>query len=130
MNGILIDSSAWIEYFKVHKEFLFIDNLIDNNKVCINDLILAELLPSIIHRKEKHLAELLNNITKYEIEVDWDELQKFQVLNLRHGNNNIGIADLIIIQNCIQNKLKLVTRDKHFSLMSKYLPLEIYESNT
>jgi predicted nucleic acid-binding protein len=77
-----------------------------------------------------HIAELLNNITKYEIKINWAELQRFQALNLRHGNNNIGIADLIIIQNCVQNKLKLATRDKHFSSMSKYLPLEIYESNT
>jgi predicted nucleic acid-binding protein len=126
MNNVLIDSSAWIEYFKVHKEFSFIDDLIDSNKLCINELILTELLPSIIHKKEKHLAELLNGLVKYEIKIDWKELQSYQLLNLKHGNNNIGIADLIIAQNCIQNNLKLVSRDKHFALMAEYLPIGIY----
>jgi predicted nucleic acid-binding protein len=126
MNNIIIDSSAWIEYFKVHKEFLFIDELIDNNTVCTNEFILTELIPSIMYKKENHLAELLNGLVKYEIKTDWKELQNYQLLNLKHGNNNIGIVDLIIVQNCIQNKLKLVSRDKHFILMSEYIPIEIY----
>jgi predicted nucleic acid-binding protein len=127
MSNILIDSSAWIEYFKVHENFLFIDDLIDNNSLCTNDLILTELLPSIIHKKEHHLADLLNTIAKYDIVIDWQELQKYQELNLKHGNNNIGIADLIIVQNSIQNNLKIVSADKHFKTMEKYLPLETYK---
>jgi predicted nucleic acid-binding protein len=127
MSNILIDSSAWIEYFKVYENFLFIDDLIDNNTLCTNDLILTELLPSIIHKKEHHLADLLNTIAKYDIVIDWQELQEYQKINLKHGNNNIGIADLIIAQNSIQNNLKIVSADKHFSTMAKYLPLEIYK---
>lgn len=126
MKNILVDSSAWIEYFRGHKNYLFIDDLIDNNTLRINNLILTELLPSVIHRKENRLAQLLNKIERYEIKIDWDELQNYQLQSLKHGNNNIGISDLIIAQNCIQNKLKIVSVDKHFELMSKYLPLEIY----
>jgi predicted nucleic acid-binding protein len=127
MSNILIDSSAWIEYFKVHENFLFIDDLIDYNTLCTNDLILTELLPSIIHKKEHHLADLLNTIAKYDIIIDWQELREYQKLNLKYGNNNIGIADLIIVQNSIQNNLKIVSADKHFGAMAKYLPLEIYK---
>ncbi len=125
MNNYLIDSSAWIEYFKTHKEFQFIDDLIDVNTICTNDLVLSELLPSIIHKREKQLSELLSSIRKFPIEIDWEEIRQFQVLNLKHGNNNVGIADLIIVQNCIQNKLILVTNDKHFKLMKKYISFEI-----
>jgi predicted nucleic acid-binding protein len=127
MNDILIDSSAWIEYFRAHKGFRFIDELIDNNTLCTNDLILTELLPSIKQKKENGLADLLNSLINYEIAIDWNELRDYQLLNLKHGNNNIGIADLIIVQNCIQNGLKLVTWGKHFLLMAKYLPLEIQQ---
>jgi predicted nucleic acid-binding protein len=126
VNNILIDSSAWIEYFRVHKGFRFIDDLIDNNTLCTNDLILTELLPSIKQKRENHLAQLLGSLVKYEVKIDWNELQDYQLLNLKHGNNNMGIADLIIAQNCIQNKLRIVAPDKHFLLMSEYLPLEIY----
>jgi len=83
------------------------------------------LLPSIIHKKEYKLADLLNNISKYALEIDWREIRDIQLLNLKHGNNNIGISDIIIAQNCIQNELKLIARDRHFEAMSKYISLDI-----
>jgi len=125
MNN-LVDSSAWIEYFKGNEKFLFLNDLIYTNSICINDIILAEILPSIIYKKEYKLAELLNSIKKYLLIIDWHEIQNFQLLNLEHGNNNIGISDIIIAQNCIQNDLFLIEKDKHFSAMSKYIPLKIY----
>lgn len=126
MNNI-IDSSAWIEFFKGNKKYYFIKDLINNNAICTNDIILTELLPSIVHKKEKKLAELLNSITKYDLLINWQEILNMQILNLKHGNNNIGISDIIIIQNCLQNNLKLITNDKHFSDMAKYIPVEIYK---
>jgi predicted nucleic acid-binding protein len=127
MNNILVDSSAWIEYFKTYKDYAFIDDLIDNNSICTNDLILTELLPSMIHKKENHLITLLNSVVKYEIEIDWKKLQDIQVMNYKHGYNNIGITDLIIAQNCLQNNLSLVACDKHFNDMAEYLPLKMYK---
>ena len=126
MNNI-IDSSAWIEYFRGNEKYHFIRDLIYNNAICTNDIILAELLPSIIHRKETNLAELLDSVTKYTLSIDWQEIRNIQILNLKHGNNNMGISDIIIVQNCIQNNLRLVSNDKHFTAMAKYMPLELYE---
>jgi predicted nucleic acid-binding protein len=127
MSFVLIDSSAWIEYFRGNKEYLFITELIKNNSICTNDIILTELLPSMIQKKEKKLVELMNSIIKYDIEIIWNELQNLQLMNLQHGNNNVPITDLIIAQNCLQNDLSIVARDKHFKLMSKYIPIKIYE---
>jgi len=70
---------------------------------------------------------LLNSVTKYALTINWQEVQNMQLLNLKHGNNNIGISDIIIVQNCIQNNLKLISNDKHFISMAKYMPLEIYD---
>ena len=125
MNNF-IDSSAWIEYFRGKQKYLFINDLIYTNAICTNDLILAELLPSIIHRKEHHLAELLDNVMKYELIIDWQEIQNIQMLNLKHGNSNIGISDIIIAQNCMHNDLKIIAHDKHFMAMAKYLPIKIF----
>jgi predicted nucleic acid-binding protein len=61
MNN-LVDSSVWIEYFKGNQKYSFITDLISTNTICTNDIILTELLPSIIYRKEHKLAELLNCI--------------------------------------------------------------------
>jgi predicted nucleic acid-binding protein len=125
MNN-LIESSAWIEYFKGNKKYFYITDLINNNAICTNEIILAELLPSIIHKKENKLADLLNSLKKYYLTMNWYEILNLQVMNLKYGNNNIGIPDIIIVQNCMQNNLKLITNDKHFYAMAKYLPLNIY----
>jgi len=127
MNN-LVDSSVWIEYFKGNKKYSFITELISNNAICTNDIILTELLPSIIHKKEHKLAELLICIKKYALIIDWHEIRNIQLLNLRHGNNSIGISDIIIAQNCMQNELKVIAHDKHFEAMAKYIPLEIHPS--
>ncbi|MDR1231763.1 MAG: PIN domain-containing protein [Spirochaetaceae bacterium] len=126
MSDNIIDSSAWIEYFRGNEEYSFIEDLIYNNLVCTNDIILVELLPSIIHRGEKKLAELLYNLRKTVLLIDWQDIQNMQILNLKYGNNHVGISDIIIAQNCMQDNLMLITRDKHFKTMAKYMPLKIY----
>jgi predicted nucleic acid-binding protein len=126
MNN-LVDTSAWIEYFKGNQDYLFLDNLIKSDAICINEIILAELLPSIIHKQEQKLANLLNNLKKYTLIIDWKEICDIQLLNLKNGSNNVGLSDIIISQNCIQNNLKIIARAKHFSLMAKYIPLKIYQ---
>jgi predicted nucleic acid-binding protein len=126
VSSVLIDSSAWIEYFRGNGEYQFITELIETNSICTNDLILTELLPSMIQKKEKKLVELMGSIKKYDIKIKWDELQNMQLLNLQHGNNNVPVADLIITQNCLQNDLSIAARDKHFKLMSGYIPIVPY----
>ncbi|MDR1943152.1 MAG: hypothetical protein LBQ04_03470 [Endomicrobium sp.] len=54
----------------------------------------------------------MKSIRKYEISIDWNELLHFQSLNIKNGNNNTGIPDLIIAQNCIQNNFKFLSCDK------------------
>jgi len=130
MNDILVDSSVWISYFKSREEFSFIDDLIDDYRICINDVILTELLPSIMHQKEFVLANLLRSINKYDMNINWQELQNYQLLNIKNGNNKVPITDVLIAQNCIRNDLILLTLDKHLIFMKNYLPLQIYEFST
>jgi hypothetical protein len=56
---VLVDTSIWMQYFKGIENVLPLNKLIDSNRLCLNDLILAELIPSINIRKENHLKELL-----------------------------------------------------------------------
>ena len=126
--NILVDSSAWIEYFKGNKKYSFLNDLIAANAICTNDIILTELLPSIIHKKEYKLADLLNCVKKYVLIIDWQEIRNMQLLNIKHGNNNIGVSDVIIVQNCIQNELNIITHDKHFEAMAGYMPLKLFKN--
>lgn len=127
MNKILVDSSVWIDYFNdTNPKSSVLSDLIDNNAICTNDLILVELIPFIKYAGESHLAELLMSITNVRIEIDWDDIIKMQLINLKNGLNKIGIPDLIILQNLIQNDLILFSFDNHFKTMSKFHKFRIY----
>jgi predicted nucleic acid-binding protein len=126
MSQILVDSSAWIAYFRgsIPREALF--ELIDTNQICINDLILSEIVPSLLVKKEKGLVDTLYRIKRYPLAIDWQEIIDFQVRNMRKGINKVGISDLIIMQNVVQNSLVLYTLDSHFKVMSGIYPLKLY----
>src|SRR5574344_2040876 len=111
---VLIDSSVWIEYFKGNNKTIALNNLLDVNTVCINDFILSKLMLSFNHKKEKKLKELLLTKTKIPLIINWNTIIYMQTQNLKNGLNKVGIADLIIAQNVIDNDLELFSLDKHF----------------
>ena len=124
--SILVDSSIWIDYFKTGKHSNALDLLIDENIIVVNDLILAEIIPFLYIKKEIHLIKLLSSIEKATLSIDWDNIIKLQTKCLKHGINKIGIPDLVIVQNAIMHKLEIYTLDKHFKLMSQYVPITLY----
>ncbi|MGJ4790087.1 PIN domain-containing protein [Leptospira koniambonensis] len=128
MTRILIDSSVWIEYFRNANSPIStkVDELIDNENVYTNDLILAELIPFLKLRKQSKILTSLEAIERFPLEIDWEQIIEYQISNLKNGINKVGIPDLIIAQNVIQNKATLFTLDKHFRLMSKNVKLKVY----
>jgi predicted nucleic acid-binding protein len=126
MSQILVDSSVWIAFFRgsTPQDALF--ELIDANQICINDLVLSEIVPPLLIRKEKGLVDTLYRIQRYPLSINWPELINFQVKNLRKGINKVGISDLIIMQNVIQQNLVLYSLDSHFTKMAEIFPFKIY----
>ncbi len=124
--SILIDSSVWIEYFRNGNTSEKVDFLIDENLVVTNDLILAELTPFLKIRKHNNLIELLHNINRLMININWHQIIDIQYQCLKNGLNGVGIPDLIIIQNAIQNASRIYSLDKHFLNMSAFLEFEVF----
>jgi len=125
--SVLVDSSVWISYFRGSEKTDTVDFLIEENILIINDLILAELTPALHLRREKALIGLLNAIKRYPMNIDWERITRMQITCLQKGINGIGIPDLLIAQNAIDNHLQLLTLDKHFSMLAKHTPLSVYE---
>ncbi|HIP94649.1 MAG TPA: PIN domain-containing protein, partial [Leucothrix sp.] len=96
---VLVDTSIWIDYFKSGDDSEKLDYLIDENLVVINELILTELLPLLVLKKEQKLITLLSKVKKHPLQINWNELVEFQVQCLKSGSSGIGIPDLIIAQN-------------------------------
>ena len=121
MSRILVDTSIWIDFFRGNESAEPLLELLDSGNIVTNDLILTELLPSIRRKKEADLEELLLSVEKIPMSIDWNDLARMQLENLSSGNNNMGVPDLMILQNAIQNGLVLFENDKHFRLIgSKY----------
>lgn len=123
---VLVDSSVWIEYFKsggIPK----LDRLIEEDLACINEIIFTELSPALIKQREHEIVRGLEAIKKIPLIIDWDIVRQYQLMNLKNGINNVGIPDLIILQQVIDEKISLFSFDKHFTLMNLHLNFELFE---
>jgi predicted nucleic acid-binding protein len=123
---VLVDSSVWIDYFKSGERSEELDYLIDNNLIYINDLILTELIPSLKLQHQSSLIAALKEVAKLPLSIHWQQIQELQLSCLKNGINGIGIPDLIIAQNAMQNVCFIFSLDKHFSLMQEVLNCKVY----
>ena len=123
--SILVDTSIWIEYFRSGKNSEKLDFLIDENLVVVNDLILTELVPFLKVRNQKKIIDLLHNIKKLKLSINWDQIVDFQFKCLKNGLNGIGIPDLIVAQNAKQNSAEIYSLDNHFRLIKDILELHL-----
>ena len=55
------------------------------------------------------------------LNIDWDIIRDYQLMKLKNGLNKVGITDLLILQQVIQQKITLYSFDKNFKLMQKHL---------
>ena len=123
--SVLVDTSIWVEYLKAGNFSEKLDFFIDENLIVTNDLILAELVPFLKVRNQKKLISLLRNIRRLDLLIDWNQIIDYQYKCLKNGINGVGIPDLIIVQNAIQNDCEIFSQDNHFFLMGDILNLNM-----
>ena len=124
---VLVDTSVWIDYFRINGDSKNLDLLIDENLIVTNEIVLAELLPYLKIKKQLKVIELLHEINKTPLDINWKEIIEFQVKCLEGGANGVGIPDLIIAQNAKQNGSKVYSLDKHFRLLNQVLSVDLYK---
>lgn len=125
---MLVDSSVWIDYFRAGRHAVEVESLLDDGRVVINDLILAELVPALRVKRQTRLIDLLHELEQEPMLPDWEELIRMQIACLRDGLNGIGIPDLLIAQNAMQHGFELMTRDGHFVRLARHVPLQLHSS--
>jgi len=122
---VLVDSPIWIDYFRGGKNSDKLEYFIDENILVINDLILTELVPFLKIKQQRKIINLLNAIDKLELNINWAQLIDYQHKCLKKGINGVGIPDLIIAQNAIQNQCELYTLDNHFKMIQRLINLKM-----
>ena len=127
---VLVDTSVWISFFKGRKDEAKVcealDYLLAGDEVVVNDVILSELLPPIVVRKERRVEACLKIVRKIDLMTDWNDIRRMQVVCIANGINKVGIPDLMIAQQSIQNGHPVFSLDGHFRQMAKKLPLKLW----
>ena len=127
--GVLVDTSVWIEYFRSGENSKDLDKLIDENLVVTNEVILAELVPFLKLKRQYKVIGLLQELLKSTLNVNWSEIIEFQTNCLKCGANGIGLPDLMIAQNAMQNELEIFSLDKHFKFLHEIMDVQLYTKN-
>lgn len=70
---------------------------------------------------------LLHSIAKLELKIVWDQIIDYQYQCLKNDINGVGIPNLIIAQNAIQNHSAIFTHDKNFNLMKDVIDIKLIE---
>ncbi len=121
-----IDTSVWISFFR--DETLEygekIDRLIEEDRVHINGIVLAEILTGARNDAEfERLASALSGL-KF-IPADRSSFLaagRYGSL-LRRKGASVPLSDVIIAADCISRNLILIEKDKHFCTIAEHLPL-------
>lgn len=129
MVSILVDTSAWIEFFRPEGDLRYraeISKLIDDNAIALCGVILLELLKGArTDREYRELEDRLSTLTYLETpESLWKKAGKIASILLRKGVQ-IPTTDLIIAAVAIENHTTLLNKDKHFQILAKHTPLDV-----
>jgi len=127
---IVVDTSAWIDYFRgivaPHTDIL--DTELQKNRIITGDLIIVELLQGFRNRKEYVQARKLIETLEYRDlagkAIALKTAANFRLLRSK-GITIRKTIDVIIATFCIENKFRLIHNDHDFDPMEKYLGLKV-----
>jgi hypothetical protein len=131
INMILIDTCIWLDYLNKNKskETDILDLFLEENKICITDIIKSEIISGAKNENEYFkLYDLLSNLPKLEPNYNfWDKLS-YTRFQLQKQGYSIAIPDLMIAMLAYQHKTPLFTKDKHFKQIQKILDFELFNT--
>ena len=127
-DKVLVDTSIWIEYFRGKEPaYSLVAGLMDERRICLIGLILAELIQGA--RSEKEIAVLLDFLQVFEFFPEnpalWAKAGRLSN-SLRQKGKTIGLADCFIAVMAHDFQAMLYSRDEHFRLLSKEINLKLY----
>lgn len=132
MSNILVDTSVWLEFFKVRESPYAeaLDRLLEEERVCTTNLIKAEIIPGA--RTPKQFRELKEYFDVLPLAAEpaslWEEIIDAQFRLRRSGINGVSIPDLIIAVVAKANDKVIFTKDSDFQLIQRVLPVALLQS--
>lgn len=125
MDKILVDTSVWIDFFR-KKEPLYsrVLKLLDEDKICCNGIVLAELIQGAKSRKE---VKTLNDFAYVfpfleESGKTWEKAGELS-FSLKKAGKQVGLSDCYIAVAAHQEKAGILTLDTHFITIKEALDI-------
>lgn len=133
INGTIIDSSVWIDYFNgiINFKTDTTAELIKRNEVFILPVILQEVLQGL--REDKLFNSIRETLVPLEFIIYHQIDMSVAAASLHRNLRAKGITirkpnDCLIAAICIDNNIPLLHNDKDFNNIAKYTTLKIYKT--
>lgn len=129
LDKVLVDTSAWIEFFRKKEPYYsVILELIDNDIVCCIGIVLAELLQGAKSEKELNTIKEFLHVFEFlpESVKSWEKAGELSY-TLKQKGKAVGLSDCYIAVLSRLNNVKLLTLDKHFNVLKKEFELKLYD---
>jgi predicted nucleic acid-binding protein len=127
---ILIDTSAWIEYFQGGTPSVVrkIETCLQEEDVAIGDLIYCEIMQGLYSDADRRqVDDLLSGLPRFEMvgfEMAGKAAANYRLLRTK-GVTVRKTIDVLIGTFCAEHDLTLVHNDRDFDLMAKHIGLKI-----
>ena len=127
---ILVDTSVWIDYFRgtTTSQTVKLDRFLDEEMVCVGDLILAELLQGFRTKKEMATAQkILGTLEYHDLagrKIALKAAENYRKLRSK-GITVRKTIDVFIGTFCVENGIQLLHNDRDFEPMEKHLGLKV-----
>ncbi len=120
-EGILVDTSVWIEFFKARSETGDkVEALLVEDSIWTCGVVLFELLQGVRSEDEKsRVLETLSNLRYAEMSKPLWKKAAESSASLRKKGINVPLSDILISIISNEHKLAIFTLDNHFKQIPK-----------
>jgi predicted nucleic acid-binding protein len=129
LDKVLVDTSAWIEFFRKKEPYYSIVlKLIDDDLVCCIGIVHAELLQGGKSEKELNTIKEFLHVFDFlpESVSSWEKAGELSYV-LKQKGKTIGLSDCYIAVLTRSTNVNLLTLDRHFDILKKDLELKLYD---
>jgi len=128
VDKVLVDTSAWIDFFrkKEPERHELVATLLREGRATGTGIVALELLRGAKTSKELTLvSELFETIEMvYQTPSTYSAAGKIGYDMARNGYT-LSTVDLLIAQLAMENDMSLLTLDQHFAIIAEHFPLKL-----
>lgn len=124
MTGVLIDTSAWIEFLRGHAGSMAdsVQTLLELQQAHLCGPVKAELLQGAKGSKEKEQLQLIFEVVPSLQTTEEDWIATGEILqSLRSKGITLPLTDALIASIAKRHQLPVLTLDQHFSHLEVHL---------